>query len=182
MRTATVIAFAAVVVSASTCIGQTSTPQKAVDPLVVKHDVNGNGKIDVYERKPYVRDLARQRRAEARAFAAQRPVLTPQERQFLRMPRLTPALIQQYDANKNRRLDMSEHLQMQHAAADAARAEFRRFDTNQDGQLDREEQKAVRESQRRDSKASATPAKKVDEEEVDSGSTQPDSADSAPSQ
>lgn len=125
----------------------TNTLSKQIDPLVAKHDLNGNGKIDVNERKPYLHELSRQRREEAKAFAAQQPVLTPQERIFYRPPRLTPELIQQYDTNHNGKLDFDERLNMAHAAAEAAKAEFRRFDVNQDGKLDQEEMKAVHQAQ-----------------------------------
>jgi Ca2+-binding EF-hand superfamily protein len=118
-----------------------------MDPLVAKYDLNHNGKIDVSERKPYVRELSRQRREEAKAFAAQQPVLTPQERQFFHPPQLTPELIQKSDTNHDGKLETTERLKIMQDAAEAARQEFRRYDVNQDGKLDKEEMKAVHQAQ-----------------------------------
>ncbi len=42
----------------------------AVDPLVVQYDLNGNGKIDVFECKPYVQERARRQREDAKRLAA----------------------------------------------------------------------------------------------------------------
>jgi len=123
--------------------GQTNVLAKDPDPLIAKFDLNGNGKIDVNERKPYVQELSRQRREEAKAFAAQQPVLSPQERLFYHPPQLTPELIQRYDANHDGKLDSVERLKIAQDAANDAKAEFRRYDLNHDGQLNREEMKAV---------------------------------------
>lgn len=128
--------------SVSANADSTNSPP-AVDPLVEKYDVNHNGKIDASEHREYVRALSRQRQAEARTLAAQRPELTPDERRFFHPPQFTPELLKQYDANQNGKLDLKERLQIQKDAAEAAKQEFRRYDVNGDGKLDQEELKAV---------------------------------------
>lgn len=125
---------------------QTNALLKEPDPLIAKFDLNGNGKIDVNERKPYVQELSRQRREEVKTFAAQQPVLSPQERIFYHPPRLTPELIQKYDGNHDGKLDSAERLKISQDASEAAKAEFRRFDNNQDGKLDKEEMKLVQQA------------------------------------
>src|SRR3990172_7520794 len=109
------IAFAAVGLlctrsKASAGTVATNAPPVGAGPLVARHDLNGNGKIDVDERQGYMRDMARLRREEAQTLAAQRPVLSPQERLFYRPPRLTPELVSRYDTNQNGKLDLPEHL------------------------------------------------------------------------
>lgn len=128
--------------------GQAVETTKELEPLIAKYDINKNGKIDVNERKPYVHEMSRQRREEAKTFAAQQPALSPQERMFFHPPQITPELIQKYDINHNGKLDLDERLKMSQDAADAAKAEFRRFDTNQDGKLDKEEMKAAEQARR----------------------------------
>ena len=142
-----------ILISASTFlagadVAVTNLSVKPDDALVSKYDLNRNGKIDVNERKPYVHELSRQRRDEAKTFAAQQPVLSPQERQFYHPPQITPDLIQKYDINHNGKLDPDERLKMSQDAADAAKADFRRFDTNQDGKLDKDEMKAAEQARR----------------------------------
>lgn len=121
-----------------------------------KYDLNQNGKIDVNERKPYVQALARQRREEAKAFAAQQPVLTPQERMFYRPPHLTPELLKEYDTNHSGKLDFDERLKVAQDAAESAKVELRRFDANKDGKLDKEEVKAVHQAQQAEREARLT--------------------------
>jgi Ca2+-binding EF-hand superfamily protein len=122
-------------------------PPREIDPLVATFDRNGNGKIDVEERKDYVRELVRQRRAEVKELARQRPKLNHQERLFYRLPRLSPELVEKYDTNGNGKVDLPEQAQIMHDAAKEARTQFRRFDLNADGILDKEELKAVEEVQ-----------------------------------
>jgi Ca2+-binding EF-hand superfamily protein len=132
---------------ANCCSGTTNASPRQVDPLVVKYDANNNGKIDINERKGYVRELASRRRAEVKAVAAQRPKLNYQERLFYRLPRLTPELIQRYDTNHNGRIDIPEQAQLQRDSGEAAKQEFRRFDRNADGKLDKQELKAAEQAQ-----------------------------------
>lgn len=116
---------------------------KEVDPLVVKHDINGNGKIDVNERKAFVRERALRRRQEARQIASQRPSLSRYERLFLKPIRWDRATREKYDANKNGRLEVQERIKAMNDAADAAREEFRKHDRNGDGKLDGVEFSAI---------------------------------------
>jgi Ca2+-binding EF-hand superfamily protein len=135
--------------SASAADGNTNSPP-ADDPLVTKHDLNHNGKIDAEEHREYVRALSRQRQQEARALAEQRPQLSPDERRFYHPPRLMPELLPQYDTNKNGKLDLQERINIQNDAAEVARKEFRRYDVNFNGKLDPEELKAARQAEHQD--------------------------------
>jgi EF hand len=147
MKLILIFLFASNLVGQDVVANSTNAAQmKQTDLLVAKYDLNGNGKIDVNERKPYVQELARQRLEESKAFAAQQPMLNPQERIFYHPPRLTPELIQKYDDNHDGKLDSAERLKISQDASDAAKAEFRRFDSNQDGKLDKEEMKLVRQA------------------------------------
>lgn len=145
--TTLLIVFSAFGLQICTIASITNVQPSESHALVAKHDLNGNGKIDVNERKAYLQELSYQHREEAKAFAAQQPVLSQQERLFYHPPKLTPELIQKYDANHDGKLDSTERLKISQDAADAAKAEFRRFDTNQDGTLDKEEMKAIQAKQ-----------------------------------
>jgi Ca2+-binding EF-hand superfamily protein len=119
----------------------------ADDPLLAKYDLNHNGKIDAEEHREYVRALSRQRQQEAKSLAEQKPQLSPDERRFYHLPRLTPELLPQYDTNHNGKLDVQERLNIQNDATEAARKEFRRYDANGNGKLDPDELKAVRQTE-----------------------------------
>jgi Ca2+-binding EF-hand superfamily protein len=127
----------------------TNSPS-ADDPLLAKYDLNHNGKIDAEEHREYVRALSRQRQQEAKTLAEQKPQLSPDERRFYHLPRLTPELLPQYDTNHNGKLDVQERLNIQNDAAEAARKEFRRHDVNANGKLDPDELKAARQAEQQE--------------------------------
>jgi Ca2+-binding EF-hand superfamily protein len=110
--------------------------------LIEKYDANGNGKIDVEERKGYVRERARLLREEARRDAALRPVIPPELRPFVVLPNWTKEKVTRYDVNRNGKLDAEERRQERLDAIQAARAQFRKADTNGDGRLSSEEHEA----------------------------------------
>jgi Ca2+-binding EF-hand superfamily protein len=119
-------------------------------PLLAKYDLNHNGKMDAEEHREYVRALSRQRQQEAKTLAEQKPQLSPDERRFYHLPRLTPELLPQYDTNHNGKLDVQERLNIQNDAAEAARKEFRRHDVNANGKLDPDELKAARQAEQQE--------------------------------
>jgi Ca2+-binding EF-hand superfamily protein len=127
----------------------TNSPS-ADDPLLAKYDLNHNGKIDAEEHREYVRALSRQRQQEAKTLAEQKPQLSPDERRFYHLPRLTPELLPQYDTNHNSKLDLQERINLQNDAAEAARKEFRRHDVNANGKLDPDELKAARQAEQQE--------------------------------
>ena len=115
-----------------------------IDPLVVKYDSNGNGKIDISERKGYVRERALMRYQERKIIATNRPKLTRQEREFYRKKKWDKETFKKYDVNKNGRLDVEERIQAMHNAAAEARTQFRKYDKNQDGKLDKAERESFK--------------------------------------
>lgn len=120
-----------------------STFEKERAELLARFDLNGNGKIDVSERKPYVREVARRAHAEEKRLAAMRPKLSNDERLFMKPANWSPAKTAQYDANKDGKLDRDELMKERQDAAEAARAEFKKADTNGNGRLDPAERQAV---------------------------------------
>jgi hypothetical protein len=111
--------------------------------LIRKHDTNSNGKIDVDERKGYVRERARLLREAARRDAAQRPVIPPELRPFVALPNWTKEKVGRYDVNRNGKLDPDERRQERLDAIQTARAQFKRADTNGDGLLDPAERQSA---------------------------------------
>ncbi len=120
---------------------QTSSAPPA--PLVAKYDANGNGKIDVEDRKGYIRERAKRLREEAQREAAKRPVVPLGVRLFLEPPNWTPEKVARYDASKDGRLDLEERRQERLDAVKTAEAKFKQADTNGDGRLDAAECRAA---------------------------------------
>lgn len=116
---------------------------EVVGPLMQKYDTNGNGKIDVEERKGYVRERAKLVREDAKREAALRPAVSPEVRLFLEPPSWTPEKVAWYDANKDGKLDLAERRQERLDAVKAAEAKFKQSDTNRDGRLDAAERQAA---------------------------------------
>lgn len=141
------VSFLVVLVAlfASSAFSQEKSSVETADAArVKKYDINGNGKIDVEERRDYVREIAKQRRQDAKKIAAERPKLSRQERLFYEVPGRNPQIVRQFDANKNGKLDVSEQIEAQRDAGNKARAEFQRHDKNSDGKLDEAELKAAK--------------------------------------
>lgn len=111
--------------------------------VIRKYDANANGKIDVDERKGYVRERARLLREEARRAAAQRPVTPPELRPFVALPNWTKEKVTRYDNNRNGKLDPEERRQERLDAIQAARTQFKKADSNGDGRVDSREQQAA---------------------------------------
>lgn len=161
MKTIRLMLIAIALLPVGTEAAATNRSPREIDPLVARFDLNENGKIDVEERRDYVREVARQRRAEVKELARQRPKLNYQERLFYRLPRLTPELIAKYDTDGNGKIDLAEQAQIMHDAAKEARTQFRRFDLNGDGFLDQDELKAMEEVQARERRQKALEARET---------------------
>ena len=97
----------------------------APDPLVIQYDLNGNGKIDVSERKPYVRERARRRQEDAKRLAAVFKNVPPAVLRQVKAPDWTKAKIARYDLNQNGKIDVDEAIQERKDAIKAAEAKSR---------------------------------------------------------
>jgi Ca2+-binding EF-hand superfamily protein len=112
--------------------------------LVARFDANGNGRIDVEERKGYVRELARERRNAANAQAAKRAAQGGLKLEDLKPRGPTRAQIIAHDANRDSRLDPDERARLDAALREELAQRFKRADANGDGVLNREETQALR--------------------------------------
>jgi len=139
-----------IVPTASCCVllkilaGDVAPPASRIgDLLIQKCDTNGNGKIDVDERKGYIRERAKRLREDAKLEAALRPVVPPEVRLFLSPPQWTKEKVAKYDANRNGRLEPEERAQERQNAVKVAEEKFRKADGNGDGRLDAKERQAA---------------------------------------
>ncbi len=94
----------------------------APDPLVVQYDLNGNGKIDVSERKPYVRERARRQQEDAKRLAAVFKNVPPAVLRQVKAPDWTKAKVARYDLNQNGKIDVDEAIQERKDAIKVAEA------------------------------------------------------------
>jgi len=97
----------------------------APDALVIQYDPNGNGKIDVSERKPYVRERARRQREEAKRLAAVFKNVPPNVLRQVEPPGWTKAKLARYDLNQNGKIDVDEAILERQDALKAAEAKAR---------------------------------------------------------
>lgn len=144
--------------SAQTSVTNNSAPVATVGgvskaTLIAEHDTNNNGKIDAAEHAAYARAVARLRKQEMRPKPVERLRMTPQEKALYQPPRLTPAVIQMYDANQNGVLDPRERAALEAAAVATARQELQQRDSNGDGNIDPQEQAAFEKVSKRERQA-----------------------------
>lgn len=123
-------------------------PTGAHTNLIARSDANGNGRIDVEERKGYVRELARERHEAADRQAAKRAAQGGLKLEDLRRPAPTREQFRQHDANANGRLEPEEQARLEAAQREELASRFREADRNKDGVLDRDEFKPLRPSPR----------------------------------
>lgn len=116
--------------------------------MVHRFDANGNGRIDVEERRGYVREVARERREAAGRLAAQRAAQGGLRLEDLKLPGPTRAQFLQHDANGNGRLDPDEKAGFEAARREELARRFRRADRDGNGALDRGELKGLRQAAR----------------------------------
>jgi hypothetical protein len=112
--------------------------------LLVRFDINGNGRIDVEERtKEFVRTQTRLRLEAAKAHAVQRGRQGGLKLDDLKVSSPTRAQFMAHDANGNGRLEVEERTRLETALREGLVRRFRLADVNGDGVLDRNEARAM---------------------------------------
>jgi Ca2+-binding EF-hand superfamily protein len=111
--------------------------------LVEKYDANRNGKIDVEERRDYVRELARIRKQIEKETVAEFQQQRIKGQGSLLQTRRGREILGSFDKNKDGRLDSSELDSVRDEIWKALRTTRKQLDPNGDGIVDAGELQAA---------------------------------------